>query len=170
MRDLFKKYPRTIFLALAFIVIFGYPFIIRWKNPVPSENNLTSFHAKIIDVSEINDGVTLVFPEGVVGRAFFPAVNNSILTTDRRFSGLTITQAKLLKNCDATIYGKKVDWQFPSRFFVWRVDCAAIDVPFSQIKSTYEKEVDFNRWLQFGLVVIVIFVLYLVFKKEGKKA
>jgi len=134
----------------------GYTELVVRSNPIPDPTKLIKFRAQIINADERRPGVVVRRLDGKVERIYFPADLHTIIAGASRFVGLTDEQRKLLKGCWADIYGKKVDWAFPSLFFVWQIDCPLVNVSFDRIKSVYMRGVEFSRW-GFPVVEVILF-------------
>jgi len=169
MWNALKKHKASAVMLFVCLLIHVYPSIVVWLNPIPDLSQLVRFRAQILNADVDNLGVTIRNPGGKIEKIYFPTSLYTIATGPTKFNGLSFEQEKMLKGCLADIYGKKVEWLVPSRFFVWKIHCEDVDVSFEQIVRSYEINVRFGARAAMVVSLIFIGMIVGVFVKERRK-
>lgn len=151
-----KKYRLSVFMFVMYSLMLGYSELVVLSNPIPNPAQLVKFRAQVLNADEKRPGIVIRRLDGKEERIYFAEDLHGIVAGASRFSALTDEQRQSLKGCWSDIYGKKVDWAFPSLFFVWQIDCPRIDISYEKIKSHYMIGVEFSRW-GFPILALVLF-------------
>ena len=165
-----KKYFNVLLTILMWIIVFGIPALLVKLNPPPAEAELAHFHAKILRVSEAPPNLVVETANGEHLRLRFPISLYALFGSKTDFLGLSAQQELHLSGCDAEIYGSNIRYLWPAVFQVWKIDCAAAPIGYSQIVAKYTSmNSDFETKPWFGLLVMTgIFILTFIQARKEK--
>jgi hypothetical protein len=158
-----QRYKSTLFLALFFLLIAGYPLLVTVINPIPEREDLQTISAKIIELKKDAPSMKVQYPNGDVQTLYFPQTLYWIARGDGKFF-LTSDYRDQLLNCVAEMKIIKIKWLFPSRFRVWEINCLNQSISFEKFSLNYAREENYTKWME----VFAVFLLFLILVKKFK--
>jgi hypothetical protein len=160
----YKKLILPGFCLILVALLFIFPIYLVSKNSPPGESNLRSFRAKIIKIKSGASNFEVELSRGEKLELQFPTPLYSFFGR-RAFYGISDDQLRRLIDCDSEIYVARINFLWPSRYRVWKIECRWQVIPYKQIEGEYTSSTlkdgrSHAYFMSFAIGFCVLILLY----------